>query len=348
MSCVICLTRASIIICDCNVLCCRTCYNQYLTYSTHCYNCDIMWDMIDIYMILTLDEFNIFLTNQIENLLECVMNTSRQYTKIHTLIDIISYTLQLTDLRSSYERLVKSNIIHLPLLHTVNSELEHNMTQVDRLFPSAIDLYCKALSNTLAVQELMQYMNHDNSKYVSICPCSGLIDEDYTCNKCNVAHVTIDEYAKPCPCCLIPIYKSEGCNDMYCLVCNTPFNWNTLVIIEGDYHNPHMYDVISNNDYRLDIEHHVYNNIDDHYLTILRYLRILNGFDRQPPIEMLSKIYISHKLLQRINHEVFSHRILTFRLLDKRFNLSSGYIRSHDYATYASMLKHIIYTLDDK
>lgn len=351
MICTICLTRSPIIICDCGALCCRTCYSEYLTYSTDCYNCDIIWDMYDIYIILTLDQFKEFLDNQIDDLLEHVINTSRQYVKIYTLIDIISYALQLIDLQHSYERLTKSNIIHLPLLHAVNNELYHNMRQVDDLFPLAITLYYKALSNTLSVQELMQYMNSDNSKYLYICPCSGLIDIHYTCNKCNVIHEMVDEYAKPCPCCLIPIYKTEGCNDMYCLMCNTPFNWNTLDIIEGDYHNPHMNDIIPNNNYRLDIEHHVYNDINNDHLTILRCLRILGGFDRRPPITMLSKVYVSHMLLQRISQqELINHRILIFRLLDEKFNMSTGYLLLDDYSktTYVSMLKDVIYVLDDK
>lgn len=47
---------------------------------------------------------------------------------------------------------------------------------------------------------------------------------------------------KPCPKCHIPIYKIEGCDQMWCIECHTTFSWKTLVIETGAIHNPHYND----------------------------------------------------------------------------------------------------------
>lgn len=44
---------------------------------------------------------------------------------------------------------------------------------------------------------------------------------------------------KPCPKCLSPIYKIDGCDQMWCTKCQTPFNWGTGEIVTGTIHNPH-------------------------------------------------------------------------------------------------------------
>ena len=52
---------------------------------------------------------------------------------------------------------------------------------------------------------------------------------------------------KPCPNCKMPIYKTEGCNMMFCTNCNTAFNWATGEIEKGRIHNPHYFDWLRRN-----------------------------------------------------------------------------------------------------
>ena len=55
-------------------------------------------------------------------------------------------------------------------------------------------------------------------------------------DKLNVAFMTKE--TKPCPKCRVPIVKSDGCNQMFCVACKLKFDWRTLRVIQGMFHNP--------------------------------------------------------------------------------------------------------------
>lgn len=72
-------------------------------------------------------------------------------------------------------------------------------------------------------------------------------DTHHVCNPDTVA--TIRELAhttKPCPNCQVPIFKVNGCDQMFCVKCNVAFSWNTGEIERGVIHNPHYYEYLRN------------------------------------------------------------------------------------------------------
>ena len=70
-------------------------------------------------------------------------------------------------------------------------------------------------------------------------------DIEHVCNKDEVATIKmLVNDTKPCPKCKVPIYKIEGCDQMWCTECKTPFEWTTLRIVDVRrevVHNPHYY-----------------------------------------------------------------------------------------------------------
>lgn len=106
--------------------------------------------------------------------------------------------------------------------------------------------------------------------FVRPCPadgCKGFLSTAWKCGLCDV-HVCatchnikdLDEHAcdpeavatadlmrrdtKNCPKCGAGIFKINGCDQMYCTQCHTPFSWRTGQIVSGTIHNPHYYEYL--------------------------------------------------------------------------------------------------------
>jgi hypothetical protein len=67
-------------------------------------------------------------------------------------------------------------------------------------------------------------------------------DCDHVCDPDTVATVALLENdTKSCPSCGTGIHKLEGCDQMFCTLCNTAFSWRTGRV-ETNIHNPHYFD----------------------------------------------------------------------------------------------------------
>jgi len=105
------------------------------------------------------------------------------------------------------------------------------------------------------------------TSYICPCPeneCKGFIDDiEYKCgicekqvcktcyiqaedeHKCNPEVVEtvkmLKKETKPCPNCRVPIFKIDGCDQIWCTSCHTAFSWRTGEVETGRVHNPHYY-----------------------------------------------------------------------------------------------------------
>jgi hypothetical protein len=70
------------------------------------------------------------------------------------------------------------------------------------------------------------------------------ITNEHECDPEIYATVTeIKASSKKCPNCKVQIYKSQGCNHMFCTACKTKFDWGTLKILASKFfHNPEYAD----------------------------------------------------------------------------------------------------------
>lgn len=76
----------------------------------------------------------------------------------------------------------------------------------------------------------------------SFCEDCGARLSSFTRHSCDLeakkSHKLLLKKTKPCPVCGTRIEKSVGCDDMFCVICHTGFNWRTNEIIKGQFHNP--------------------------------------------------------------------------------------------------------------
>jgi len=71
----------------------------------------------------------------------------------------------------------------------------------------------------------------------------GEVVEQHVCSEADVQTVkTVRKETKPCPKCYTSIYKIDGCDQMWCTQCKTPFSWKTGEEVHERVHNPHFYE----------------------------------------------------------------------------------------------------------
>lgn len=124
--------------------------------------------------------------------------------------------------------------------------------------------------------------------------CRGYLNNDWSCGLCETrccsdcffemdsTHVCkpenietarlLEKDSKPCPNCSSVIFKIEGCDQMYCTQCKTPFSWNTGKIENGTIHNPHHFEELrrAGNIDRNPLEVRCGREIDNHFINGLR------------------------------------------------------------------------------
>ena len=72
-------------------------------------------------------------------------------------------------------------------------------------------------------------------------------DQEHVCKEENIESAKlISKDSKSCPKCAALIFKIDGCNQMWCVVCHTAFSWATGQIETSRIHNPHYYEMLRN------------------------------------------------------------------------------------------------------
>ena len=78
---------------------------------------------------------------------------------------------------------------------------------------------------------------------IHVCPACREVkkDENHQCDPEILKNVQQIKYeTKSCPKCGVPIHKIDGCDDMWCWACHTPFNYGTGEIVKSNT-NPHFW-----------------------------------------------------------------------------------------------------------
>lgn len=207
--------------------------------------------------------------------------------------------------------------------------------------------------------------------------CRGMINNKYECNLCNrkfcnkcIADITdstlheckkcdienfkfIMSTTKPCPNCSTRIFKSEGCSQMFCIVCHSGFDYNTGKLITGDFHNPHRIAWLKENS-KINQQYTCGNIQDTHFanceilislvhrknhivhITNTNYIYRLNDIRNTEPNNMLYKMRLAYVLGKTTENQFY----MQLRRIETKKHKYNQYIPL--YTTYTESITDII------
>jgi hypothetical protein len=92
------------------------------------------------------------------------------------------------------------------------------------------------ICDTTTCNKCLELLNQDNDQ-----------EQEHVCKEENIESAKlISKDSKPCPKCAALIFKIDGCNQMWCVMCHTAFSWITGEIETSRIHNPHYYEMLRN------------------------------------------------------------------------------------------------------
>lgn len=213
-------------------------------------------------------------------------------------------------------------------------------------------LKCNKCNNKLSYRKPNYYCEHCKEEVCFIC----LTNHYPCCNKTSLYEFNkYCEDVKPCPNCLIKIFKTKGCDDMYCTNCRTGFDWNSGKKFETYFENPERSNVLNhigdyveiNNDikemYKSESYGYIismYNLIVKHNSQLLDSISLILQSDSPFEIVNFMNYYINYKLkiktLKVMHRNLYLYETIrethltldetVYNLIDELLNLKYKYI----------------------
>ncbi len=242
----------------CKYTVCIGCVRAYLLTSTnepHCMNCKQAWS----------PKFTIILK---KNWLADTYRTHQEKLLLDIEISKIPQTMEAAERaktiqnESEIRRELKKKMDDLSRqLYQLRLEQNDSLSRSQRLMHSQLYATANGNSNAPVIEKKVFFMRCTTTD------CNGMLSSQYKCGICDEytcadCHTHIGVYAnknthvcdpndlastqaikketKQCPGCHNPIYRIEGCSQMWCTGCHTAFDWNTGRKVENErLHNPH-------------------------------------------------------------------------------------------------------------
>jgi hypothetical protein len=245
----------------CSYSACFSCTKTYLlgtVHEAHCMNCRKEWNLDMLNKQFTKS----FLTDEYRKMRETVLfEEEKTYlpqlqTEAERLLGIERLTKQLQDIE------------HQKLL---NDQKEDQLVSTQRLVNRQLQTEANSIYNKRSeLYNTTHRVSKERKEFIMKCPmedCRGFLsnrykcglcdstickechkrkeEEEHVCNPDDVATITeLNNTTKPCPKCHCRIYKTDGCDQMFCIQCHTAFSWRTGEIESGIIHNPHYFEAL--------------------------------------------------------------------------------------------------------
>ena len=215
----------------------------YAEYMKQIHDVEILINPINEKMIKTKVEINKY-----QNEYWRITNTDQKLEYHKKLLDL---KVQLFTLKSEKEFLTYKQAIIQRKLSGDNINQDEKRTFV-RACPSNT---CKGFLSTawkcglceVRVCAQCHEIKETKEQYDARHPKEGQVEPapEHTCKPENVETAKLlKNECKNCPKCAASIFKLEGCDQMWCPMCQTAFSWRTGKVETGTVHNPHYYEYL--------------------------------------------------------------------------------------------------------
>ncbi len=151
---------------------------------------------------------------------------------------------------TSLKNYLKSCKKDTEMLEVLNSSMEE-LDKLDKYFLEKSDEEISRVSTSFfcplnMCTGLVKNGRCSDCKKTICVKCREERRDDHECNKDQLETIKLlKRDTKPCPMCKTLIHKIDGCDQMFCTKCKTPFSWRTLNIQRGLIHNPHYHEYMS-------------------------------------------------------------------------------------------------------
>jgi hypothetical protein len=252
------LTRKQVICNHCSFSACTQCHQTYLLDAVnepHCLNCRNAWSIEFMNQHFT----KIFLTKEYREKREMVYfkeeetrfpallplaEQRKRLFQIDTLLVQKEHELHMND--RNEDQLVRDQRLNDKKIRWERDELRRRRNTISSRDPRRekreVVMKCKSAE----CKGFLDTKYHCGMCNITICKeCHLTMTENHTCNPDDVATIVeLKRSTKPCPQCHTPIYKTDGCDQMFCVQCHTPFSWRTGRVETGVIHNPHYFEAL--------------------------------------------------------------------------------------------------------
>jgi hypothetical protein len=320
--------------CDfCDYSACRECYKRYILNSTencHCMNCRKQWEM----KVLVKKFERTFINNEYKKHRENILIEREKGLMVATqpiverLIKVEQTRNEVFELRNQIQEIQKKINMKERELHQILTNTTAGEQEKHEFVRKCTYADCKGFLSSRWKCGLCEMWSCPDCFEVKG-PAS---DGEHTCdpNTLETAKL-LKKDTKPCPKCGTMIFKIDGCAQMWCTDCHTPFNWNTMRIENGVVHNPHYFEWMrrsGNHAERNLQEVRCGREIDHHFCS--SFSRVLGSFTHRIGFSMTveeTKTELT-KLRNIIHIRMVEIPRFNVNVLQENENLRIGYMRN--------------------
>lgn len=223
-------TSLKLIICPkCSYMSCVECIRKYLLLQIidpHCMNCKIGWN-IDFYENKLTKKF---LNGEYKEHKKEIL-LAQELSLIPKTIEKINAEKEKNDRIKELQETINTLQIELTRLKSSSTE---SSIKFERPCP---------IRNCRGFLSTKWKCGVCNTNICALCREVKSNDKEHICDKNTLENIKVlEKDSRECPKCKMMIYKTDGCDAMFCTYCNTPWNWKTGKILDTKHlHNPHYF-----------------------------------------------------------------------------------------------------------